>query len=333
MDSPLSLDKTFLNKLLFSKPDDSWRLIQDLVWKVMSQPVVTENPDLEISMRDRAIGKIDSALLSSWELWKNFHSSVERGSESIKEFWKDDQNGKAILILDAMSLRETPWLLDGFANRGYKIESAKAVASEIPSETTEFAKAIGFNQRSSLGDNKTDSKHTLPDAKTFSCDLPWDDCSKLIGSERNIIFWHHWPDSRIHDLSEPGDGFQRLIKEGKEILTSDNFWNFLEFLSNGRKMLITSDHGYAASGLFVDVSDKNQSKYLKENYKSGRSKSGTEISHEWVPPLEIALNNVHGERTFVLGRKKWKSTGGYPTLMHGGLTLLEILKPEFIVSK
>jgi len=34
-----------------------------------------------------------------------------------------------------------------------------------------------------------------------------------------------------------------------------------------------------------------------------------------------------------LGRKKWKSQGGYPTLTHGGLSLLEMAVPYLELSK
>ena len=43
----------------------------------------------------------------------------------------------------------------------------------------------------------------------------------------------------------------------------------MECLATGRRVVITSDHGYAASGLFPDA-DKNQTDYLKKTFKSGR---------------------------------------------------------------
>jgi len=36
---------------------------------------------------------------------------------------------------------------------------------------------------------------------------------------------------------------------------------------------------------------------------------------------------------FQRGRKKWKSQGGYPTLTHGGLSLLEMAVPYLELSK
>jgi hypothetical protein len=35
----------------------------------------------------------------------------------------------------------------------------------------------------------------------------------------------------------------------------------------------------------------------------------------------------------VNGRRKWKSAGGYPTLIHGGLSVLEVAVPFIELSK
>jgi hypothetical protein len=43
--------------------------------------------------------------------------------------------------------------------------------------------------------------------------------------------------------------------------------------------------------------------------------------------LALSLPGVLGTHRLVLGRRKWKVAGGYPTLAHGGLTLLETLCP------
>ena len=56
---------------------------------------------------------------------------------------------------------------------------------------------------------------------------------------------------------------------------------------------------------------------------------------EWVRPIDIVLDTPHGRSAFVLGRRKWKSHGGCPTLAHGGLSLLEVAVPliEFELSR
>ncbi len=52
-----------------------------------------------------------------------------------------------------------------------------------------------------------------------------------------------------------------------------------------------------------------------------------------MPPLDLQLKTAHADATFALGRRKWKSQGGYPTLTHGGLSLLEVAVPFIELSR
>ncbi len=55
--------------------------------------------------------------------------------------------------------------------------------------------------------------------------------------------------------------------------------------------------------------------------------------HDWMPPISLRLTTTHGTYQFALGRRKWKSAGGYPTLAHGGLSLLEVAVPFVELSR
>jgi hypothetical protein len=119
----------------------------------------------------------------------------------------------------------------------------------------------------------------------------------------------------------------------EQTLTSDVFWKLIERMTEGRRLVITSDHGYAACGLFNDVSDRDQVAWLKTNFGSMRFAHGAGTPHHWMPPISLCLTTAHGEKQFALGRRKWKSAGGYPTLAHGGLSLLEVAVPFLEISK
>jgi hypothetical protein len=230
-------------------------------------------------------------------------------------------------------LRKCPWLLTEAAKRGYKLHAAGVRAAELPAETTAFAQALGFGQRSALENNGAGSSHKLKEAFTASCNLPWKDCTEMIETQEGIVFWHHWPDERMHDLSGPGASLHRLAKEAFAALTSDDFWQFVARLTTGRKLIVTGDHGYAACGHFPDLTDKDQANYMKALFKSGRSATSDDQPGSWVPPIDLRLTTSHGTHQFVLGRKKWKSAAGYPTLQHGGLSLLEVLVPYIELSR
>ena len=329
------MDKTLMTDLFSLPADKAWERIFAQLWQIFSEPVRADVADAITTDRDRTTADLDNLLSgSAWELWQQFEATAPRTSQSLRNYWNERTSGKAILILDALSLRESPWLLEQAQQRGYTIHQARATASEIPGDTTPFAKALGFSQRSSLEHNSGKSAD-FPAAWTETTDLPFADCADLIKADPNIIFWHHWPDAKMHDLADEGNGYRTLAKEAAGKLTSDDFWQLIDRLTTGRRLVITADHGYAHSGLFPDVVQKDQVSFLKGHFKSGRAaQNGNETEqHYWVPPLTQILNTEHGCWNLVLGRKKWKSQGGYPTLTHGGLSLLEVAVPFIELSK
>lgn len=329
-----SFTADLLESVTSGPPEQAWGDIADHLWQTFSAPIAPAVADAEVVKRDRSITELENSLSGScWDLWNEFETSVPKASAAVVEFWNRVQGGKAVLILDGVSLRETPWLLGQASDRGYKVHAAASRATELPCETSPFAKALGFAQRSALENNGAGGAHKLTGAVTESSNLNWKDCLGLVGNHQNVVFWHHFPDARMHDLSVPGEGLHKLARETHEHFTSEDFWAFVERLATGRRLLITSDHGYAACGLFPDLVDKDQVEYMKKLFKSGRTATSDSEDGAWVPPIDLRLATNHGSHRYVLGRRKWKSAGGYPTLHHGGLSLLEVFVPFIELSK
>lgn len=329
----MTLEYDLVQSLQDSSPSGAWASIFDRAWKLCSQPIKQDKAIAEIASRDRTVGDLDLYLATAaWDLWSQYESSVTLTSDAMAEWWANQSGGRAVLILDGLSLREVPWLLAGAAAHGFTIHGARPTGAELPADTTPFAKSLGFGQRSAIGNNGAGGSHKLNGARTDSTDIAWEDCAALVGSEPAWVFWHHWPDCQLHAHDEPGKGLASLTEEIVEHLTGDSFWKLVKRLAEGRRLLITGDHGYAASGLFPD-SGKEQTDYLKSVYKSGRWDSGAESAGPWAPPIDLQIQTRQGTNVFVNGRRKWKSAGGYPTLTHGGLTVLEVAVPFIELSR
>jgi hypothetical protein len=328
----MALTASALQTLTQGSDADAWRVIVEQAIAIASKPLVAGNAPSEVVRRDREIGSLDLFLSSSgWDLWHVFGNSVERTSDRMMRWWAEPFSAKAVLILDGLSLRELPWLLQGAKERGFTTHEVAACASELPGETDEFARALGFASRSKLQNNGGGFSHKLQPANTETVDLPWKDCEALINSAPNQIFWHHWPDAKLHDGSGAGQGLELLAKDVAEQLSSDDFWAFVERLATGRRLVITSDHGYAATGYFPDV-DGEVRQFLKRTFGSSRSTTGAGDTGPFVPPVALQIKSPHGAHLLALGRRKWRSQGGYPTLTHGGLSLLEVLSPFVEIS-
>jgi len=334
----MALPLSLLRTLQAASPGNAWASLFDYAWKVCTAPVTPAKAASEIPKRDAEVGSADLFLATAgWDLWRSFEKEVPRAADVIAAWWSDRTSDRAVLILDALSLREAPWILEGALERGYTVHQARAAGAELPADTTPFAKALGFASRGSLQNNGATGASRLPGATTDTTDLPWADCAAEIHASQDWVLWHHWPDERLHDLSAPGHGLAALAREAAEMLRSDGFWELIQRLTTGRRIVITADHGYAASGAFPDTADGGQAQYLKERFKSGRWASVADLEQPnvgaWVPPLDVRLSTAHGENVFALGRRKWKSQGGYPTLTHGGLTLLEVAVPIIELSR
>ena len=330
----MPLSRELVQKIIGSQAERAGQTIFDYCWEKFSRPLPDHDQDVEILKRDREIAELDMLLAgTAWELWTDYESAAIRTSQEIIRFWSKCRGGKAILLLDGLSLREVPWILNEAKRRNYTLHHAYSTGAELPADTTSFAKSLGFGQRSAL-ENNSCSTHKLSLALTDSVNLPWRDCIELVGANKNFVLWHHWPDKRVHEMCGPGNGLASLLKETQVSLTSDDFWHLINRMTTGRRLIITSDHGYAASGLFPDTVDARQSEYLKLTFKSGRFNEFTvEGESCWVPPLAMSLKTIHGSYQFVLGQRKWKSAGGYPTLTHGGLSLLEVAVPFIELSR
>jgi hypothetical protein len=322
-----------VRRLTTATPSDAWRAVIDSAIAICAEPLSLSNAPGEVTKRDRAVGVLDHFLsASAWDLWEAFGDAVERNSDRLANWWTKPYSAKAVLILDGLSIRELPWLIEGAKERGFTLHSATAYGAEVPGETNAFARALGFNSRSQVQNNGGGHSHRLAPCKTECVDLPWADCAGLIDASPNWVFWHQWPDSKLHDGSGAGQGLGTLTRNVVEQLTSDDFWTFVERLATGRRLVITSDHGYAATGLFFDAADE-QATFLKDVLKSGRLVQGEHNPGPFVPPVALQATSPHGNYLLAVGRWKWKSQGGYPTLAHGGLSLLEMLSPFVEITK
>lgn len=329
----MALDLEQLNTLIVSDSAKAWQRMIDVAVKVNSEPLLGKNITSQVIKRERMVGILDDFLSScAWDLWQNFGTVVQRNSDRLAEWWKIRYGAKCILILDGLSLRELPWLIEGAKTHGFITHCLTAFGAEIPCKTNMFAHSLGFSSRSELQNNCSNRSTRFGSGKTESINFPWLDCMELIDSSPNWIFWHHWPDAKLHDGSSAGHGLDTLTDEIVRQLTGDDFWNFVGRLAEGRRLVITSDHGYAATGHFYDA-EEEQANFLKNSLKSGRSVMGGYDTGPFMPPVTLQIESQHGNHLLAMGRWKWRSQGGYPTLAHGGLSLFEMLCPFIELSK
>lgn len=329
----MGFSSEMLGRLLLAEPEEAWKLVFEFLWDEMSLPVEGETSS-EMVRRDKALEGLDLLLSgAAWDLWASFESATKPTADALVDFWESTPGGKAVLVLDALSLRESPWILQESAKRGYEIRSAKATASALPSDTTSFARTLGLPQRSAMAAGTVPSLR-LKGAVTAYFEQPWRECADTLPNAPDVFVWHDWPDALMHDLSGAGPGLRQMAQDVKGVLTGDDFWSFVDRLAQGRRVVITADHGYAASGLFADVPDEEQKSYFQQTFGAERfaATSESRASH-WLPPVDIALTTARGAHRFALGRRGWRVQSGRKNLSHGGLSVLETAVPFIELTK
>ena len=261
---------------------------------------------------------------SAWQLWYDYEQNAQRTSQALIEWWNGQSAGinKAVLILDALSLRELSIILACAHSKNIEPSSVTVTGSEVPSDTDQFAQAIGSSSRSAIRNKaKNESLKLNGPAYTDVMSHPFEDCIGSIPAVNDLLIWHTWLDDLIHVHKRLPD---QIYKTASENLQSDGFWEFINRLRQGRKLIITSDHGYAVSKLFSTTLGDSVSEIMKATFGASRCITyNANWDHKLMPPT--VLN--HNGHLVVMGQTKWKVQGGFPQVCHGGLSLLEVAVP------
>ena len=258
---------------------------------------------------------------AAWELWDAYPEYAPKTSDRLKA-WTSRGNGKAVLIVDALSLREMPLILAAAEARDITPSSAAITGAQSPTTTDQFAMSLGASSRAALAHDGKPKGFALfgGNCRTDVLSLPFEDCP--VPPEPNLVIWHTWLDDLLHVQKKSPDA---ASKAAMSAFQSDGFWNFVAKLRQGRSLVITSDHGYAVSKLFSsEISEPDAAAILRDAFGASRCvKASSAWTQRFMPPLVLEHNRHH----VIVGQTKWKAPGGFPNICHGGLSLLEAAVP------
>ena len=302
----------WIELLLSSKkqPADVW---QEVAKFLANLAMTDDNPaqiHKETVLPDRLLCE------AAYPLWNEFLSAAPRTSNRLIQSCQDNS---AVLILDALSIREMAVIVKEAEKRGIAIKS-DVTFSEAPSDTNTFAQAIGAVARASLKDNGKSSSFKLfnGDCYTDVVGIPFADVA--IPPQPNLVIWHSYLDDIIHQ----GRSGSEVNSMAKKEFSGDGFWSMIDKLRQGRKVIITSDHGYGVAEQFSsEIKDVHAVGILKVQFKAQRYAKIEPPQEMFMPPFFV----YNGEYCIVTGQRKWKAPGGFPKVCHGGLSLLESASP------
>jgi hypothetical protein len=202
--------------------------------------------------------------------------------------------------------------------------------AEVPTETDQFAQALGLPSRSKLYNNKAPGTFVFagPDVYTDVLDAPFVDCVGAIPASPRLFIWHKWPDEPLIHLHEDNkDGPAVVAAQTKSELSADGFWKMVDRLRQGRRLVITGDHGYADANIFSNEEKNEETVKLLRSFFGAARCAKEDSAKPWprqnLPPLVCR----HNGWLVVMGQRKWAVQGGFPNLCHRGLSLLEAAVP------
>ena len=269
-------------------------------------------------------------------MWSDF-SNAPRASQYVQNFWKNTVGPKSVLILDSLSIREINPILSVLNEAGLSVKKVELAGSEIPSETDIYATAMGVPGRASLAKDKNPKGLLIETENTYVDNfkkIPFDETIHKIPNETNIYLWHGWPDDSLHDFAKVDDAFKRFIDHVNEIISSEGFIGLIKKLSQGRELLITSDHGYCnASNFTIATGDHHQELKLLGHTRAKKSSEINGSAGRTIPPATMEMKASASDENYrlAIGRLR-PSDRGFPALTHGGLSIMECTVPLIHVS-
>ena len=305
---------SWIELLLFSK-DSSQVLWQKIADELTNLALMEDNP---VSLHQETV--LPDRLLSeaAYPLWEEFSHSAPRTSERLINTCSANDNC-AVLILDALSLRELSLIVGEAKKRGIETKT-DVTFSEVPSDTNSFAQALGVSARANLKDDGKSSGFKLfqGDCYTDVLGIPFADVS--FPPKPRLVIWHSFLDEQLHNDRSVAE----ICSLAKKEFTGDGFWQMIDKLRQGRKLIITSDHGYGSAEHFSsEIHDPVAVRFLRTNFHAHRFAKISPPQELFLPPFLVFKDGY----CVVTGQRKWKTQSGFPKACHGGMSLLEVASP------
>ena len=235
----------------------------------------------------------------------------------------------AVVVLDGLSLREVPTLLELAENAGYSVIKNGTGRAALPSETMDFvAQQLGLKGVSpSKLPKRKELKTQGISAFYLNNDTNW---ISQPTDDSNILVWSAFPDITYTDSGA------RFANHFNNIASRlGNVWmSTVQQIPHDYRIIITSDHGYVFfdSGTSFDISPREK-RALNQYFGNDRNKL---VDDELQPPDSKYIHRLNNRDLVMLkGRVRTASTGKAASLKykHGGLSLMEMVTPWIEIRK
>jgi hypothetical protein len=299
----------------------SWLL--DTVWTAARYQ--ESEPEQYLRSGEEAICTLEELIATgAQEIWSEL-AAESQSAPAIKTWLGLDvplplAQPRAAIVFDGLSLREFPLMVKLAADSGFRVKSAGAVATCLPTETMDFVEQRVIGVRlgpSQLPDRAELATHNV---EAFYLEQPTSRYSPAAG--RSILLWSTYPDRLFSDDAARTEA---LFANFHRNYIPTIWKNSVQAIPRGLPIVITSDHGYIFLGASLETTRQSDAPGLLGQSRF-KEFAPNEPFPQWNPDLQL----IPEHRVALLrGRLRTRPSGvsSRKLYQHGGFSLMEVLVP------
>jgi hypothetical protein len=266
---------------------------------------------------------------SAWRLYDEFQSAA--GSQGRVRAFLNEQRPCAVVVFDGLSLREIPAILHLALQSGLEVGEVAHSIAALPSETVDFVEQkLGLPQ---VSPSQLPSRRELRESGIATYYLASHSVRELIDpNAQAILIWSAFPDNTYKDS---GARFAQHFAQLDATLRLA--WrNTVQCIPPGRRILVTSDHGYVFFGHGFSFPRKKEE--LGEITRRFGGQRFARLRDGEAPldhPDVATVQAPNGRRVMMLrGRVQTHTPGEQSNRLykHGGLSLMEMFIPWIVLK-
>jgi hypothetical protein len=227
---------------------------------------------------------------------------------------------RATVVFDGLSLRELPLLLKMAEDSGFRVKSARAVATCLPTETIHYVDERIIGTRLGPSQLRGRTELALKNVEAFYLDQPNARHAFPVGP--SLLVWSTYPDRLFADDNARNEALFTNFHRNY----IPTIWKYtLQDIPRGLPIVVTSDHGYIFFGASLEATRDSDAADLLGQTRL-KEFAPEEPFPAWHPDLQLLPQT----RTAMLrGRLRTRPSGtsSRKLYQHGGFSLMEVLVP------
>jgi hypothetical protein len=263
---------------------------------------------------------------AAWRVYDEFLTSPPPDRD-IAAFLQE-QWPCAVVVYDGLSLREVPPLLELATRVGLQVREVAVSIAALPSETVDFvAQRLGAGK---VAPSQLPRRRELEERgiAAYYYNSPMDQ-NRLDDAAEALLLWSAFPDNTYADSGARFPNHFEMIHKMLETA----WMNTVMTIPPGRKILITSDHGYVYFGPGMSFLRSNEQIRPLTSFLGGERYRWLDADTQ--PPEHPDLKVLADRQlAIVQGRVQTHPPGPASSRLykHGGLSLMEMLTPWIVLE-